>query len=142
MSEQPKCDRCQAETARIFSASWKLCHGCEIALRHERFRWSLSNENSPHPVVEFEILQVGQTWRKIYRQPEVVAGRLTGNIETTQTDVVKRTFYRLIDQVTGETSRRLGDSIVTDLQRLLPFANDRMVVEEFEAWVAIKDGEL
>jgi hypothetical protein len=141
MSDQPKCDRCQTEPATGYDGTSRLCSGCEIDLRQDLFRWSLSNEHSPEPVVEFEILQVGQVWRKIYRQPEVVAGRLTGNIEETQIDLVKRTFYRLIDQVTGETSRRLGDSIVTDLQRLLPFANDRMVVEEFEAWVAVKDGE-
>lgn len=69
-------------------------------------------------------------------------GQLTGSVKEIQIDLAKQTFYRLIDRVTGETERRYGDAVSTDLQSILAYANDRIVVEEFDAWVALKDGEL
>ena len=142
MSEQPKCDRCQSSVATSYDGFSRRCDVCNQQLQFELLDWAKGNAASDHPIVRREVVQVGQVWRKIFRHPRVVAGRLTGEIEEQHIDLVKRKFYRLIDRVTGETERRYGDAIATDLQAILLQASDRMVVEEFEAWVAVKDGEL
>jgi hypothetical protein len=106
------------------------------------FLWQVANRQAEHPVKTFEVLRVGQAWRKVFRGPKIAAGRLTGAITEGQVDVVKRTFYRLIDRVTGAAERHRGDTVSTDLQSLLAYATDRMLIEEFDAWVALQDGEI
>ena len=140
MTEHP-CDRCQSQTATSYSGTSRLCAKCHSELSFELAEWSIENQLSEHPVITRQLLKVGNIWQKIFRKPQVENGRLTGNVAEFRIDVVKQTFYRAINRSTGECVRINGNAVSCNITTFLEHASEYIIVEEFQAWVAVNDSD-